>query len=159
LYRFAPGGRPPLFRVKVPPRWVVRTRRPRLVIVNGSPVVVENSAPETLEDAPPSESGLVKGPSNEDRGDGADGPELGMKLTELDRAGTAAEAGLRPGDIFVSVDGLRVASADDVRPKLAGKSEVEVVFVNVDNGGLESVRVGVRDGLLGVTGETVELPE
>ena len=82
----------------------------------------------------------------------------GMRVTAAHAGWPASEAGLREGDVVVSVDGTPVASTDEVKACLAGKEEVEVVFVNGETGRLESTRVAPRQGLIGLSGETMELP-
>jgi serine protease Do len=55
----------------------------------------------------------------------------GLELTQVREGGVAALAGLRPGDLIKSVDGLAVQTADDLQRVLLAKRSGEVLLLHV----------------------------
>jgi hypothetical protein len=81
----------------------------------------------------------------------------GLKITRLSD-GTAAEQGLREGDVILSIAGVPTPTTDDSREVLAQAGrKVEVIFINVENGQRESIVLYPRGGLIGVDAESVQV--
>ena len=59
----------------------------------------------------------------------------GVYVADVKRRSNAAEAGLRPGDVIVSINRLPIASADDLREKVQGVSRM-LVHVRRGDGAL-----------------------
>lgn len=85
--------------------------------------------------------------------------ETGLLISELKPTGTAKAAGLRQGDVILSVDGKRIQNYEELRVLLtaAGKKQASVEFIDGSNGQLEKKDVGVVDGKMGITIEEVPL--
>lgn len=83
--------------------------------------------------------------------------EMGLLITELKAQGTAKAAGLRQGDVILSVDGKRIQNFEELRVLLtaAGKKQANVEFIDGSNGQIEKKDVGVVDGKMGITIEEV----
>lgn len=81
---------------------------------------------------------------------------MGLVITEI-KDGPAKDAGLRRGDVILSVDGQRLQSFDELRTSLKGtdKKQVTVEFIDGSNGQTETKKVGVRDSKMGITVEEV----
>ena len=62
-------------------------------------------------------------------------------------------------DIIVQIGGARVQTTDALINRLANcEGQTTVVFLNSENGQLESTQVNVQNGRLGVTAQQVEVP-
>ena len=72
---------------------------------------------------------------------------------------SAARAGIQVGDVIVSVNGKRVSTPTDFAAALKGGTEVEIVFVNGEDGKAETRKVKVVEGGVGVTGQLVAVSE
>ena len=57
----------------------------------------------------------------------------------------AAEAGLRPGDVFLAVDSVKIESLSDLRREFGGRAAGSEVELSLDRGG-ERIVIGVRLG-------------
>jgi membrane-associated protease RseP (regulator of RpoE activity) len=103
----------------------------------------------------------VGGPDGRD-GDDGDDPEVegtyGLLITDLDDDGPAAAAGLDVDDTILSVNGIRVQSAEQLRAAFKNaKGRVEVVYISDDTGEVEEVMVTPRNGRIGITMDEVEV--
>jgi membrane-associated protease RseP (regulator of RpoE activity) len=85
--------------------------------------------------------------------------EMGLLITELKAQGAAKAAGLRQGDVILSVDGKRIQNFEELRVLLtaAGKKQANVEFIDGSNGQIDKKDVGVVDGKMGITIEEVPL--
>lgn len=85
--------------------------------------------------------------------------EMGLLITELNAQGTAKAAGLRQGDVILTVDGKRIQTFEELRVLLtaAGKKQANVEFLDGSNGQIEKKDVAVVDGKMGITIEEVPL--
>jgi S1-C subfamily serine protease len=81
------------------------------------------------------------------------------QITEVVPRGAAARAGLQVGDVIVSVDGKRVKDPAALAAALKSAAEVEVRFVNPDDGKAETRRVKSANGDIGVTTRAIPVAE
>jgi hypothetical protein len=108
--------------------------------VGSDPVV----SPENGGGEPPAQGGEGNAPAD-------DG---GVRLTAVDAGGPADQAGLRAGDVLLSVGGVRTRTFADLRNALTqAQGDVEVIFINGENGQTESLTVTPEGTLIGVTCE------
>lgn len=80
------------------------------------------------------------------RGEVVEGPSTTVR--EVVAGSAAAEAGVRPGDEFVAVDGTAVGSWDDLKDAIEARGGVETTFTVVRDGRTVDVQAvpGERDG-------------
>ena len=82
-----------------------------------------------------------------------------MKIVSLTPDGPAAKAALRVGDIIIGVGNTPIQTFNDMRAQLGPiDGDVEIVFLNSENGKLEKLPVKAVNGKIGVNVEQVELP-
>jgi len=85
-------------------------------------------------------------------------PETGLRITWMDETGPAATQGLQVGDVIVQLAGMPTHNYDDVRLALQQAGDTaEVVFLNVENGQLESMTVQPVATRLGISVEEVQI--
>ena len=81
----------------------------------------------------------------------------GMKIVGLSD-GTAAQQGLRKGDVILSFNGVATTTFEALRDAVQQSgAKAEVVFLNVDNGLRESIVLYPKDGRLGAEIEEVQV--
>ncbi len=85
--------------------------------------------------------------------------EMGILITELKPDGTAKAAGLRQGDVILSVDGKRIQSFEELRAALSveNKKQAKVEFIDGSNNQIDSKEVAIVDSKMGITIEEVPL--
>jgi S1-C subfamily serine protease len=84
--------------------------------------------------------------------------EYGLAISRVLDGSAAAKAGLRAGDILLSIGADRVQSFDEMVAALAkAAGNVDVIFVNGESGQTERMPVTPAGGKLGVAVEPVPL--
>jgi membrane-associated protease RseP (regulator of RpoE activity) len=82
----------------------------------------------------------------------------GVKITKLNKKGTAAKQGLEVGDIILSYNGTDTPTFETLRDAVQQSSgAVEVIFYNAENEQRESITLYPRNGRIGVSGESVQV--
>ncbi len=82
-----------------------------------------------------------------------------MKIVSIADGGPAAVGSLRVGDIIIGVGNTPVTSFNELRAALEKMSgDVDIVFLNGENGKLEKLPIKVMNGKIGVNVEEVRLP-
>ena len=104
---------------------------------------------------------VVDPPSTPDQGPGNTDPpagrELGLKITAV-REGAPVGETLRVGDIILTANGQATATVEDLSAIAASAvGDVDVVFINGENGRRKSVTLYPRNGRFGITVESVEI--
>jgi membrane-associated protease RseP (regulator of RpoE activity) len=83
---------------------------------------------------------------------------FGAQIIGLDN-GPAQKAGMKLGDVILSVNGVLTPDLQTLRDALAAcGSEAKVVFVNVDSGEREFVVLNPTNGRIGVSVQSIQLP-
>lgn len=77
----------------------------------------------------------------------------GLMITEVKDDSPAKDAGLRRGDVILSVDAQRTQNFDELRSVLKNtdKKQVSVEFIDGSNGKVETKKVSVKDAKFGVS--------
>ena len=84
--------------------------------------------------------------------------EKGMKITEVADGGAAKKAGLRAGDIIVSVGTKRVRNLDELAAALAEvKGSVDAIVIRGETGKREAISIAPETGKIGVSVVPAEL--
>lgn len=83
-----------------------------------------------------------------------------VQLTEVTARSAAARAGIQVGDVIVAVGGKRIGTPAELTAALkAAGDEVEVTYLNPEDGKLETKTLKVTAGGIGVKGNAVAVSE
>jgi len=106
---------------------------------------------------PPNPDVIVAG-SGSDIDAGAPETEYGLSITQVLQGSAAAKAGLKVGDVLVTIAGQRVQSFDEMVAAVSRASgATDVVFLNIDSSKLERMPITPSGGKLGVAVEPTPL--
>jgi S1-C subfamily serine protease len=119
-------------------------------VADGKIGIMMEEIPVNLED-----EGSTAGPVVAAAATGPTAPQI----TEVVARSPAARAGLQVGDVIVSVDGKRVSTPTALTAALKSAAEVEVLFVNPDNGKAETRKVKPSNGEIGLSTKAVSVAE
>src|SRR5205823_636115 len=103
---------------------------------------------DCIESDPPQGDDAEEDSTDQEEGKGE--PVYGMKITQLDD-GVAKAAGLRIGDVILQVNGAATPTFDALKAALQADGEVEVIFLNSENGKVEKMMLTPDNGLIGVS--------
>jgi hypothetical protein len=106
---------------------------------------------------PPTGSGIASGAVDEATPPDGSG-ESGLRITDIIDGGTAKTADLRAGDVILGVGKTRTRTFEELQKALAAsKDEVDIVFINGENGKVEKLPVKPVDGKIGVAVVPIQL--
>ena len=88
-----------------------------------------------------------------------EGTPTALQVAEVTARGPAARAGLQPGDVIVAVGGKRVETVAALAAALKAGGEVDVLFVNPEDGKADTRKIKVVNGDIGVTVKLVAVSE
>lgn len=86
----------------------------------------------------------------------ADTTQYGLQITKI-FDGAAKKANLKVGDVILGIGKSRVESFEALQTALVGAKDVDIVFVNHENGQVEKLPVKVDNNKIGVEVEPVAL--